>query len=348
MSKPSLTHKERVRRALLHQPVDRLPTQISYTTTMGQQLATHLGVSLADLPQRLDNHLIRVDLTYPKRLSGDGKVTYDWWGAGWNTETEGYWLADAPLAQEKDLDRFPWPDPDEPSLLDQAAETIEKHGKDYFIIPNFGFVLFERAWSLRGFEAFCEDLVLDPEYAEELLERITTIQVALARRLVALGVDGGYVGDDYGAQQSLLISPRTWRRFIKPRLARIFAVFTEAGLPVIMHSDGAISDILSDLVEIGLTALNPVQPEVLDHDWLAQTFGGRLAFYGGISTQTVLPYGTPDKVMAAVRQCITTLGRNGTGLILAPSHRMTSEIPMANVDSMLAAFSGQTGVSQDE
>ena len=111
-------------------------------------------------------------------------------------------------------------------------------------------------------------------------------------------MDGGYFGDDYGAQKGLLFAPRTWRRsFIKPRLARLFAPFREAGLPLIlMHSDGQIQQILPDLVEIGLTALNPVQPEVLDHIWLRENFGGKLAFYGGISTQTVLPHGTPDEV----------------------------------------------------
>jgi len=125
---------------------------------------------------------------------------------------------------------------------------------------------------------------------------------------------------------------------IKPRLARMFAVYRDAGLPTFMHSDGDISPIVPDLVEIGLSALNPVQPEVLDHAWLKQTFGDRLAFYGGVSTQTVLPHGSPAEVKAAVNSCIHTLAADGTGLVLAPSHRMMADIPMENVEALLEAL----------
>jgi uroporphyrinogen decarboxylase len=206
------------------------------------------------------------------------------------------------------------------------------------VVPNFGFALFERAWSLRGFDQFLMDLVCEPEWAAELLERITEIQVTLARRFVAMGVDGGYFGDDYGAQKSLLFSPAVWREMIKPRLARMFAVFREADLPVILHSDGDIWPILPDLVDIGLTCLNPVQPEVLDHDRLYREFGNHLSFYGGISTQGVLPNGTPAAVSAATRDCIARLAPDHTGLLLGPSHRMQSDIPPANVAAMLTAF----------
>jgi uroporphyrinogen decarboxylase len=182
------------------------------------------------------------------------------------------------------------------------------------------------------------DLLLNPAFAENLLERITEIQVATARQFVALGVDGGYFGDDYGAQKGLLFSPQIWRRMFKPRLRRMFAVFREAGLPVILHSDGQIREIIPDLIEIGLSALNPVQPEVLDHAWLKRTFGNRLAFYGGISTQTVLPHGTPAEVEQAVRTCVRTLAADGSGLLIAPSHGMMTDIPMENVDALLRAF----------
>ena len=327
-----------MRRAVRREPVGRLPTQINYTRAMGEKLAAHLGVSLTELPARLDNHLARVDLTYPRRTSENGQIAYDWWRVGWSTETEGYWPADSPLAEAESLEDFPWPDPRDPHLVDGAKETIAREGGQYFIAPNFGFCLFERAWSLRGFETFLTDLVLNPAFAEELLERITEVQVVLARRFVALGVDGGYFGDDYGAQKNLLFSPGIWRTLFKPRLARIFAVFRDANLPVILHSDGDIAEILPDLVEIGLTTLNPVQPEVLDHAWLKQTFGDQLSFYGGVSTQTVLPHGTTAEVDSAVWSCVQTLAADGTGLVIAPSHRMTADIPIKNVDALLANF----------
>jgi uroporphyrinogen decarboxylase len=333
-----LTRKERVRRAFRREPVDRLPTQINYTPTMGEKLASHLGVEPVDLPTRLDNHLLRVDLNRERRASEDGQTSYDWWGAGWSTEQEGYFLTDAPLSDSQAVDAFSWPDPQNPHLLDEARDIIASDRDEHFVIPNFGFCLFERAWSLRGFESLLVDLALNPTFVEDLLERITEIQVALARRFVALGVDGGYCGDDYGAQKNLLFSPQTWRAMFKPSLARIFAVFRDEGLPVILHSDGDITEILPDLVDIGVTVLNPVQPEVLDHVWLKHTFGDQLAFYGGVSTQAVLPNGSPEKVRAAVSACTQALAGDGTGLLLGPSHRTMSDVPVENVDALLSAF----------
>lgn len=330
--------KERLRRALQFEATDRIPTQINYTGRMGQKMAAHFDIQVGELPAFLDNHLVRLDLTYPARYSDNGRLKFDWWGVGFNTREEGYFAEVNPLADAPDLDRFPWPDPDDPRLLAGAEEVVQEKGKEYFIVPNFGFALFERAWALRGFEQFFLDMAADPAYAYELLDRITETQLVLIGRYLELGVDGGYFGDDYGAQKGLLFSPRMWRQYIKPRLAKLFAPFCERKLPVIMHSDGMIQKILPDLVEIGVTTLNPVQPEVLDHGWLKEHYGGKLSFYGGISTQSVLPGKRPEAVKTAVFECVDSLAVGGTGFLMAPSHRMMSDIPMVNVIAMLEAF----------
>lgn len=333
-----MSRKERTLRALRGESVDRLPTQCNYTTAMGRLLAAHFGIALEDLPDRLGNHLLRVDLTHSRPTSADGSIEYDWWGAGWDTRTEGYWHSFAPMKGDTALDKYPWPDPERDDLLSTAASLISARGADYFVAPNFGMALFERAWALRGFEALLMDMVEEPDWVEDLFDRITAIQLVIARRFVAAGVDCGYLGDDYGAQHAMLFSPRIWRRLIKPRLARLFAVFIDAGLPVILHSDGDIRAILPDLVEIGLTTLNPVQPEVLEHNWLYKEYGAKLSFYGGISTQGVLPSGNADEIRSATIACARSLAPEGTGLLLGPSHRMQSDIPVKSVEAMLSAF----------
>jgi uroporphyrinogen decarboxylase len=333
-----MTRKERMRRALHYELVDHVPTQINYTTAYGQTMAAHLDVSLEQLPSHIGNHLMRVDISHDGRINDDGIVRFDWWGVGFDTREEGYFAAISPLAEAQDLDLHHWPDPLAADLLQDAEQTIADKGDEFFVVPNLGFALFERAWSLRGFEQFLMDMATDPEYAGLLLDRITEIQLKLIHRYLDLGVDGGYFGDDYGAQKNLLLSPRMWRVLIKPRLARLFSPFIERGLPIIMHSDGQIQQILPDLLEIGLTTLNPVQPEVMDHVWLQENYGTRLSFYGGISTQTVLPRGTVDDVKESISQVIRTLAPEGTGLVIAPSHRMMSDIPLQNVTALLEAF----------
>ena len=334
----NMNRKERMHRAITYQEVDRIPTQINYTAGMGQKMAEYFNVAVENLPEFLGNHMIRVDSDFPGILSEDGKVKFDWWGVGFDTQEEGYFAAVSPLAENNDLDSYPWPDPDDPNLLLGAEKIIKEKGEEYFITPNFGFVLFERAWTLRGFEQFFMDMAVDSGFTNELFDRITEIQLKLIHRYIDLGVAGGYFGDDYGAQKNLLFSPRMWRKYIKPRLAKLFAPFKERNMPILMHSDGQIQKILPDLVEIGLTTLNPVQPEVLDHQWLVDNFAGKLAFYGGVSTQTVLPYGEPDEVKTAVSAATSTLAPNNTGLLVAPSHRMMTDIPMSNVAAMLDAF----------
>jgi uroporphyrinogen decarboxylase len=331
----TLTHKERMRRALQHEPVDRIPSQINYTDQMGKILVKHFGVSSQELLYRLDNHMIRVDLKHTPYYNEDGSAKYDWWGVGWDTVVEGYWPADAPFANTTDLDSFTWPDPHQPEVLDDAARIMQADNGQHFITPNFGFCLYERAWSMRGFEQLNMDMVLDLDFVEALMDRIVDIQLVLINRYIELGVDGGYFGDDYGAQQNMLFSPKIWRKLIKPRLAKMFAPFRAAGLPVILHSDGDIDVIMPDLVEVGLTVFNPVQPEVTDHHWLRKTFGTNLAYYGGVSTQTVMPFGTPDEVRAATRACATALAPNNTGLVIAPSHRMMVDIPMPNLKAFM-------------
>ena len=86
-----------------------------------------------------------------------------------------------------------------------------------------------------------------------------------------------------------------------------------------------------------------MQPEVLDHQWLRSEFGNQLSFYGGVSTQTVLPYGTPEEVESAVTNAIDNLAPDGTGLVIAPSHRLMSDIPLENIVAMMDTW--RSGVS---
>ena len=105
-----LSRKQRMLRALRREPVDRIPTQSNYTRLMGRLLSEHFGIAEAQLPERLGNHLLRVDLDCPRRTNADGSIEFDWWGAGWDTRTEGYWHAFSPLKDSLDLDRYAWPD----------------------------------------------------------------------------------------------------------------------------------------------------------------------------------------------------------------------------------------------
>ena len=126
--------------------------------------------------------------------------------------------------------------------------------------------IFEIAWHLRGMTELFTDMAFNPEFAERLLDRITAIRAFQARRFAEAGVDMLKIGDDVGTQKAMLMSPRMYREWFKPRHAAVIRAAREArpDLPVCYHSDGNCRDVIPDLIDIGVTVLNPVQPECLD------------------------------------------------------------------------------------
>jgi uroporphyrinogen decarboxylase len=141
-------------------------------------------------------------------------------------------------------------------------------------------------------------------------------------------------GDDWGSQRGLIMGPRLWRRFILPRVKRLYGAVRAAGKKVFIHSCGDVDELFDDLVAAGLNVFNPFQPEVMDTFALAKKYKGRLAFFGGISTQRLLPYGTPDEVRRGVRHILKTIGAGG-GYIAAPAHDTPKDVPVENLVALI-------------
>ena len=170
--------------------------------------------------------------------------------------------------------------------------------------------------------------------------RVSTVWVAAAR-LVELGVDMIWLGDDVGSQDRMLMAPKTWRRFLKPRLADLIARLKDINpeLKVAYHSDGMLLPIIPDLIEIGLDILNPIQPKSMDPAEVKRKFGDHLCFWGTIDEQHTLPFGTPDDVRAEVILRLQTIGRNG-GLIIGPTHSVQLDTPLENFWAMVDTVRG--------
>ncbi|MBN2450484.1 MAG: hypothetical protein JXR77_08840 [Lentisphaeria bacterium] len=219
--------------------------------------------------------------------------------------------------------------------LRERVEALHAEGR--FVAGSVGHT-YETSWQIRGYEEFLTDLMLRPEMAEALLERITCRNIITARATAEAGVDYLRLGDDVANQRTLMFPPELWRRLFKPRLARIIAAGRQINprLNVWYHSDGNITDIVPDLIEIGVTILNPVQPECMDPREIHRRHGERLALDGAIGTQTVMPFQSAADVRATVRTMIRDLGREG-GLILSPTHVLEPEVPLANVEAFFDA-----------
>jgi len=367
-----MKHRERVLMALHHEPPDRCPMQISFTPEFAARLKAELGLHDSDfhnphgggntylLERRLDEDMLLTSVGWAnsyyatEALSQDGRSYTDEWGITWQnvpyqtrfgtgqyTEMVGHPLAPVGPGQADDraLDAYQPPDPNRPELYREAEQVIREYRDEYWIVGVTVTTMFETAWALRGYEQMLADFALNPDAVERLLDIPYRYHLAAATKLVELGVDMIWIGDDVGAQRSMLISPTTWRRFLKPRLAGFIASLKgiRPDLKVAYHSDGNITPIIPDLIDIGLDVLNPIQPRSMDPERLKREFGSRLCFWGSIDEQHTLPFGSPAAVEQEVVARLETLGRQG-GLIIGPTHHVQLDTPLENFWAMVKAI----------
>jgi uroporphyrinogen decarboxylase len=246
-----------------------------------------------------------------------------------------------PLAQVRErceLESFPWPcaeDWDTSQLRDECLQW-----RDYPIV-GASYEPFYLYCRLRGMDQALEDLLVNPDIVDAAMERIFEIHAGIVRRTMkAAGdlIDFIYVAEDLGTQQSLLMSPAAFRRFIRPWLARMVEIAQGLGARVFHHDDGAIYPLLPDLVEIGIDLLNPVQWRCrgMDRRMLAREFGGALVFHGGIDNQRTLPFGSPQDVRREVAENIEIF-RQAKGYIIAPCHNLQANTPTENIIALYDA-----------
>jgi uroporphyrinogen decarboxylase len=200
--------------------------------------------------------------------------------------------------------------------------------------------MFEMSWHHVGLEKFLVDMATKEDYVSALLDKVMEFSLGIARRLAEVGVDVIWFGDDFGSQNNMMISPRMWRNIFKPRYAELWQEVKSINPNLIIahHTDGAVSPILDDLADIGLQVFNPVQPNVPGHDpqELKDKVGERLAFWGAIDQQYLLPHGTSEEIEADVAEKIRILGKGG-GYMCSPAHIVQSDVPMENVETFIAA-----------
>lgn len=265
------------------------------------------------------------------------------WGVGWRHVVGGVGASEAshPLADWSGLDDYltdGFPDPRDPGRLAPAvapAMELRKAGKYTFGL--FGSALYH-LFSIRGIENALMDFHTNEAEMRRLIDSLCDYAIELTRCWASLDVDALLFTDDWGTQESLLISPATWRSFFKTSYKRLFEATHRAGLDVFFHTCGNVTEIVDDLIEIGMDALDPVQTSAMDIDELARRFGGRVTFCGAIDVQHLLPYATPGQIKDTIKRTSDILGRPfGNALILAPTNVITPDVSFENLRAMFEA-----------
>ena len=356
-----MNHRERVQAALNHEVPDRCPMQISFTPEFADRLRAdlalkdaaahnpHGGGNTYELERALDQDMLLTSVGWANSYYHQPGAYTDEWGVGWSSAEystpfgSGYYteIVGHPLADDDALASYQPPDPTRPELYTEAEGVVREYGSEYWIVGVTVTTIFEAAWALRGLERMLMDLVEKPDIADQILEIPYQYHLAAAKRLVELGVDMIWTGDDIGGQHRLIMSPRHWRRFLKPRMARFVSDLKaiNPAVKVAYHSDGNILPLIPELIEIGIDVLNPIQPASMDPAMIKQQFGDKLCFWGSIDEQHTLPFGTSEAVRDEVRQRLATIGAGG-GLILGPTHHVQLDTPLENFWAMVNTITG--------
>lgn len=289
----------------------------------------------------------KVDFSRGFAVHPPSNVLWDEWGFGMVpgsvehfVEYRYHPLAGCKTAEE--VSAFDWPDVDADYRFEELAQSIRAfQQRGYAVTGELYQTIFETAWLLRGMENLLTDFYFNEEVAHAICEKLTEIRVRQAIKYAETGIDVLRLGDDVATQKGPMMSLELYQKFLKERTRRIImaARRVKKDLLVFMHSDGSVADFIPEYIDIGVDILNPVQPECNDLVAIGRRFGGEISFWGGIGTQTTMPFGTPQDVKDKVREVQRLLGPCG-GLLLAPSHILEPEVPWENVLAFVEAARG--------
>ena len=305
-----MTRREYVKAAIEHREADRVPYSIDLCAEAWENLKEVAG-----------------DQSQEDFVDNDVKsFGVPWWT--WH-ELGGDWRdLGAPTSPAKVLGTGNY------GQFVESVKAARDESDKYILVLIYG-SHFEKAYFSRGIENFLADMAGEPAFARKLLNKIIEKNLVMLENFLSLPeIDGVLLGSDWGSQIDLLMSPSVWEEMIRPGEQREYDLVHSYGKDVWVHSCGCVEKIIPSLVEIGLDVLNPVQPEAMDIRKLKEQFGDKLAFWGGISTQQTLPYGTPDEVREEARGVRDILAKGG-GYILSPAQSLMGDVPVDNILALL-------------
>ena len=335
-----MNSKERVYATLNRTNPDRVPVWMWYHPETVEVLSKELEIPPQYVTAAFEDDVRQAWVSNNYAMEGivhkqDGEGHTDQWGIRWVKVGPFNQIARYPLADvtEKEMYEYTFPYTHIPELL-QNMNPVVAVKDDYFIGCDVSPCLFELVCRLRNMQNAILDFLVNPDFMDSFLAKSADFAVALSQEAVnRFDLDWLWTGDDVGGQQAMILDPDLWRSRVKPHLKKIIDVGKEKGLWIAFHSCGVVRPIISDLIEIGVNVLNPVQSNCpgMNPLELKKEFGSELTFMGGVDTQELLPKGTALEVRKETEKLIDGMMSDGGGYILAASHAIPPETPIENI-----------------
>ncbi|MFI3206981.1 MAG: uroporphyrinogen decarboxylase family protein [Clostridia bacterium] len=335
-----MTKKEVMISVLNHKDAGVIPYQVGLTQQARENLIEY--TKNPDILKELDGYCANAYYSgRPRQIEGKEGFFKDDFGVVWNRTgaDKDIGLPDDCLFEDFDDCDYVFPEPNE-KLFRAEFEHLMKNKGDKFTMATIGFALYERLWSIMGMENALMAMVAEPEELEKFLDKICDYNCKIIDLALEYDFDGIAFGDDWGQQKGLIMGIEHWTRFVKPRIAKMYKKAKDAGKFIFQHSCGDCSEILGDLIEIGLDCYQTFQPEIYDIVKIKEEYGDNLSFWGGISTQRCLPYMSPEGVREEALRVAKILNKNG-GYIWAPTHAIEFDVPAENILALMDLFKNQ-------
>jgi len=303
----------------------------------------HYGVSSLDLDFKMGNDILQTWVSINGEMERDvpqGSQFVDEWGITWERAGIYNSVVKHPLKDLNvdEIENYKFPDPFKPERYTELSELLKTYGNEYFIGADISGTLFEPAYHLRGMENLMIDMALENPEADIILDKIMDFSIKVAIECVKMGVDWIWLGDDLGSQQGMMMSPDTWRKYFKGRMAKIISEIRKVApdMPIAYHSCGSMMPVIGDLIEVGVNVLNPIQESAaeMNQKEIKDKFGDKLTLMCGPDTQQFLITATSGEVRAKTAELVETLGKNG-GYIFAVSHHIQPDTPLENIEAII-------------
>ncbi len=347
-----MNSRERVEKAIAHRSTDRVPVFMWFHPDTAARLAALLEIAPSDVGTAMGNDVSQGWIGNNYAMEGivhdcDGEGHSDFWGIEWERQNGFNQIVRSPLAGVPiaSLGSYRFPHDKIPDLVRVLASSVRRDG-DFFSGCDVSPCVFELLNRLFGMEETMLWMAENPPEFAAFVQRLIAFNVDLAEQgCAAHRPDWLWTGDDVGGRNGMMISPEMWREQVKPGLRQIVEVGLRRHIPVAFHSCGAIRPIIPDLIEIGISVLNPIQTGCpgMDPFELKNDFGKELTFMGGVDTIDLLPNGSVNDVRDTTRALIDHMASNG-GYILAASHTVAPETPLNNIFAMY----NEAGISREE
>lgn len=339
-----LNSRERVEIALGFEQPDRPPVFATFVPEVDARLRSQFGINDHDLGAALGNDMVKACAGLEMSFYGGPEPEYVCpWGIRWRWIANRFGrfteIASSPLAGSTDkLSGYDIPDPNDDSHYESFRRISSLYGDSKWLIGSCQISIFEASWYLRGLDQLMMDMITDPDYVHALMDKVMQFPLTAGGRYAEMGADMVWFGDDVAMQTGMMMSVAMWRDFLKPRYARLFAEIKRANprVKIAYHSCGNCEPILDDMVEIGLDVINPIQPLAMEPSLIKQRYGRRLALFGGVDVQRLLPAGSAQDVRREVSRLAEVCGAGG-GYILAPAHHVQADTPTSNITAFYKA-----------